>query len=961
MMYNARQQTTARKSSQARHTSENHAAASAAAKASQTAMAGKAARQSLAMAVMEAIEGREYMSASPASIVLTDGVLTLRAAPNVSSQLIVNLSDGGKEINAYVTGGGHDHFAVNDVSSIQMFGSDRSDFLYINPRLKIASVMNTGQGNDSVHGGGGNDTIIAGNGNDLVQGNGGNDSIIAGDGNDSINSGVGNDFVQVTQGNNHVRGGSGNDTLIAGAGHDRIIAGTGDDSLVGGIGNDTLVGGSGHDTLVAGSGANVLVGGSGQNMIVKGQNSKVRPGRHTTVSTAAPTPVVSTPNGTGNGSSIGNTGSTSSTGTGGTSPSTGGTTTGSGTGTTSGTGTGSTGTTGSTGSTGSKGSTGSTGGTTGSTGSKGTTGGTGSTGSTGGTVGSPTGSTVTVGTVSVSAGVNSGGSLISNVPNYKASTTLAHIDILEPNGMAGHTVHVNGLNSTLKVGDPLSSKYQWDFGDANSRFDTLTGFNAAHVYENAGTFTVTLTVTDSAGNVSVAKGTVTISADTRRKIYVDTVAGSDSNTGATPTLAVATAARAAELMGNNTELLFHNGQQFDVANTIALNYTNVLIGTYGSGAMARVVKVTGNGASIFNLGNASDGVLAQGIEFDSMWDINKYGDKKVNVRAFFVAGKNFAVRDSRFLNLDDGVNTAGYPTGVLVQDNYFGPQIRGCCIWGEGYDQVYIGNTMTNSTQEHLIRTSGIGVTRLLVEDNNMSRPDNSKGSLELRTASWFYVSGNRIDGGTLRFGLPNGPDNQSTGWGVVENNETYKFFVMFRPGVQHVAFRDNVIHYDSGAAIILETMYSVPRSTVDIRIDHNTAISNSGQGKFLKLDGPATNISVTNNLFVGPNLQWVGESTGALYVVGKDLSSFSAISGNIWPQMSTDSKQAGDNYLLPVTGDIVNGYQTAAEWASHSQVKNEQYASAKVGGNVYSMTLNGITAGALPSLFNTNTYKLAA
>ncbi|MDB5292378.1 MAG: domain containing protein, partial [Phycisphaerales bacterium] len=482
-----------------------------------------------------------------------------------------------------------------------------------------------------------------------------------------------------------------------------------------------------------------------------------------------------------------------------------------------------------------------------------------------------------------------------------------------------------------------------------------------HIYQKAGTYTVSLTVTDSAGNVSIAKGQVTISADTRRKVYVDNVAGSDANSGATPNFAVATAARAAQLMGDNTELLFHNGQQFNVADTIALNYKNIVIGTYGSGAMARLVKVVGNGASIFNIGNSSDGVLAEGIEFDSMWDINTYGDAKVNVRAFFVAGKNFAVRDSRFLNLDDGVNTAGYPTGVLVQDNYFGPQIRGCCIWGEGYDHVYIGNTMTNSTQEHLIRTSGIGVTRLLVEDNNMSRPDNSKGSLELRTASWFYVSGNRIDGGTLRIGLPNGADSQFTGWGVVENNETYRFFVNFRPGVQHVAFRDNVIHYDNGAAILLETLYSVPRQTADIRIDHNTAISNGAQGKFLKLDGPATDISVTNNLFVGPNLQWVGESTGAMYVVGKDLSSFSAISGNIWPQMPAGSNQTGDNYLLPVTGDIVHGYQTAAQWASHSQVTNEQYASPTVGGNVYSMTLNGITAGALPGIFDTNTYKLAA
>ena len=31
----------------------------------------------------------------------------------------------------------------------------------------------------------------------------------------------------------------------------------------------------------------------------------------------------------------------------------------------------------------------------------------------------------------------------------------------------GHAVHVNGLKSTLKTGDVLGAKFEWDFGDAD--------------------------------------------------------------------------------------------------------------------------------------------------------------------------------------------------------------------------------------------------------------------------------------------------------------------------------------------------------------------------------------------------------------------------------------------------------------------------------------------------------------
>jgi len=526
--------------------------------------------------------------------------------------------------------------------------------------------------------------------------------------------------------------------------------------------------------------------------------------------------------------------------------------------------------------------------------------------------------------------------------------------MLEPTGMAQHTVHFNGLASKFAAGDSLDATYTWNFGDPGSRFNTLTGWIGAHTYDTAGTYTVSLTVTDKAGNSSTVTSKVTIAPDTRRQIYVDSVGGDDANTGGSPEFAVASIGRAMQLLGNDTELLFHNGQSFNVVNSLFINYSNVVIGSYGSGSQARIAKVKGSGSSIFNIGANTKNVLAQNITLDSMWDMATYGTGKVNVYGFYVSGNNFTVRNCTFLNVDDGVNTAGSPTGVLVQDNYFATTIRGCCIWGQGYDHVYIGNTMTDSTKEHLIRCSANGVTRLLIEDNNMSRISPTKGSLELRVASFFYVSGNIVHGGTLRVGLPDGPDAYYTGWGVVQGNQFYNLFGNFRPGAEHVELRDNVFNEPVGTAINLETTGSADnRSITDIRIEQNTLLDTSDYSKFLKVDGDVTEITVTNNLMIDPNLKWLGDATGAIYVQASNLNGFAEISNNIWPQMPSNSAQAGDSYLYPQWGVIPTGFISNADWNKLPQVNNDQYKNPTLQPKIYDITLNGVTAGAMPTLLN--------
>ncbi len=67
------------------------------------------------------------------------------------------------------------------------------------------------------------------------------------------------------------------------------------------------------------------------------------------------------------------------------------------------------------------------------------------------------------------------------------------------------TAQFIGSATSTSVSFPVS--YQWDFGDpASGAFNTATTLNASHVYNQAGTYTISLSVTDQIGCVTVSTG-----------------------------------------------------------------------------------------------------------------------------------------------------------------------------------------------------------------------------------------------------------------------------------------------------------------------------------------------------------------------------------------------------------------------------------------------------------------------
>ena len=107
----------------------------------------------------------------------------------------------------------------------------------------------TFESNDSVQTGRGNDVIHGGEGRDHLDGDGGDDIIIGGGGSDHIDAGSGQDVVKAGPGNDKVDGGHGDDVLDGGDGDDNLTGSEGDDTLHPGPGRDHVLGGRGNDTV----------------------------------------------------------------------------------------------------------------------------------------------------------------------------------------------------------------------------------------------------------------------------------------------------------------------------------------------------------------------------------------------------------------------------------------------------------------------------------------------------------------------------------------------------------------------------------------------------------------------------------------------------------------------------------------------------------------------------------------
>ena len=261
---------------------------------------------------------------------------------------------------------------------------------------------------------------------------------------------------------------------------------------------------------------------------------------------------------------------------------------------------------------------------------------------------------------------------------------------------------MHGLNSALNAGSPLTARYAWNFGEPGSLYNNLVGFNAGHVYDTPGDYTITLTLTNGPGNVDTAQTTIRVSTPGRRIYYVSN-SGNDSNSGADPSNAIKSIAKVKSILGggnDNLEFRFNDGDTFNIerGNRSRRKQRGLQRLRLGTAPVLYWVGVKDYVAMIWASGT-SDRVTVQNLTLQTKFT----GADKTNMPdAIKASGDNLVVRNNIFMDVGYAVNCNGKPDGVIVEKNISPTQtsLRSSFVWVAGNDHVILGNKVANSTRE---------------------------------------------------------------------------------------------------------------------------------------------------------------------------------------------------------------------------------------------------------------------
>lgn len=506
---------------------------------------------------------------------------------------------------------------------------------------------------------------------------------------------------------------------------------------------------------------------------------------------------------------------------------------------------------------------------------------------------------------------------------------------------AGHAYHVQATGTIIPGAQAEDASFEWDFGDVGSRFNRLPGFNVAHVYEQPGTYTVTLTVTAPNGLVSTQQRTVTVTAAMSQTLYV-AADGNDASAGTSSDAPLRTLARAVAIAGEGSNILLRRGDTFLQSSQVEIRRSGITIGSYGSGTATPTLMWNGpRQRNIMLWANPeTSNVTIRGLTFDSIYN----GDTEQSgmPTAIQAGGSSLTVRDNVFLNIGYCVNANSNPRGLLVQDNKAPSPVgvRDYLVWCQGSDLVIIGNEVANSTREHNVRVSG--VDRITVALNKLTnldrtangdRSDNAKGTIACQKGSFAYIANNQLRGpaGVGPLGGPDGAGDRQARFSNarVQDNVQLEGTFFLQHGANHVTLTRNTIFRDDTQAIeIVGWDNTYGRGDSDIVIDHNVAVNNGplGRGNFLLVSSAAEGITLTDNVYVAPYLAPGGWGTAAVWVNAADLSMFRRIDGNTWPSgiRANSYAQGGVNFVDTTYSSA--GHKDMSEWNLLAQVGDDRF-----------------------------------
>lgn len=302
--------------------------------------------------------------------------------------------------------------------------------------------------------------------------------------------------------------------------------------------------------------------------------------------------------------------------------------------------------------------------------------------------------------------------------------------------------YVPGSTSTLipqpSDGNFATFQYSWDFGDPGSGTwatdgfskNTATGYSAAHVFENPGTYTITGTVVDAAGTTTTYTSTVVVSAFAGTTFYIDSNAGNDGNDGLSPGTAWQTIAKMFANINTNCRYLFNRGLSYDTPGGLVINKPGQsFIGAYGTGAKPIInVKGTAGGIRL-----KQSGWTITDLEFigpgssDQMNAVTLEETKQISNTLL----QRLTVHEFRVnLGWSDWptMYTTPHDGNALVENLAYNCQVNGYYVGGR--QLAVLGNIVQDSATSHLVRIWQ--AHKGVVAHNIFARPGSDRHCLKL-------------------------------------------------------------------------------------------------------------------------------------------------------------------------------------------------------------------------------------
>lgn len=451
---------------------------------------------------------------------------------------------------------------------------------------------------------------------------------------------------------------------------------------------------------------------------------------------------------------------------------------------------------------------------------------------------------------------------------------------------------------TIASGTMLTTRYEWDFaaGSGNTRgsYSQGRGFNYAHAYDQAGTYTVQLTRTDQNGKVEVYSSNVTLVADTRTVVYCSSNGDGSSSNGGTDKTKPVNLSRAAAILNANSDykVLLRQGDTFNISgNIFTLNLTRQMISsnsswTTGSGGLPVInfstANTTSSSRSFIQINSGASNTVVENFAMNRTYSggnptndigVNTVGHVNVLIRGitFTKIGKPLEVDQStattRYLLCQD----CSCPNTDSLQFNF---------LFCKGADFVFFGILIANSVNEHCIRISQCD--RILIAHCNLTNrqfdgtSDIVKTTTNFQQGSYCYIAKNTLTcsanssdpfpgtgiAGTCQIG----PLNQGTAtleafckYCVFEDNLCVQASVQVTDGAQSVMIRNNYILKSGGYAIEIlgkgngNDQYGRPLSTrvnTNVYVFNNTLEDEENQ-PMLWLHSTMDTFQCINNLFI--------------------------------------------------------------------------------------------------------------